>query len=436
MNSSFTKKILLFLFFTLLLPSTLMAQSERKLIVRNNRAGSMEELFPKEKWDQARTIIISGPLNGTDIAFLRSLLSSGNVSVTLDMLHARIVSGGNKYYQLLFPNYTSSGIIGENMFRDCRGLYSIILPRETRTIEERAFSGCTSLRVVEVSDQLRRIEQSAFYGCSSLTTINLEVARGLQVIDVKTFDGCRELRTVAIPSSVHTIGRQAFNGTLVEKVFLPRSLKTLGEEAFQNSHLKTLDLPAGTTIAGNKLGNLPYLESVSVESGNANYMVEDGVLFTIDGLTLLKYPSLKRGNYAVRAGVQKIANGAFMNCVVLTSVVLPPTVTSIGENAFYYCKAMTNVNVPDAVTHIGEKAFYDCKSLSELIIPEGILSLGTKFAYGCKRLNRLVMMSPTPPSTKKVTDSKAVLYVPAGSVGAYQAADGWKKIKNIQEINF
>lgn len=419
---------------SLILPLSALAQNSQTVLhVRNVKAGSMKELYPQEKWDAARKLVISGPLNGTDIAFLRTLVEK-TPTRKLDMLHARIVSGGSKYYQLLIPDYTSAGRIGENMFRSCQGISSIILPSETRVIEERAFYDCRNLSVVEVSDQLQRIEQSAFNGCSLLTTINLEVARSLTTIGVKAFDGCRELRSIAIPANVKTIDRQAFDGSYLEKAFLPAGLKTIGEKAFNNSRIKSLDLPAGTTIINNNLGNLPYLETITVASGNSSYMCENNALYTADGTTLLKYPSLRRGEFAVPAGVTRIASDAFMNCVVLTGVMIPPSVQTIGARAFYNCKAMLNVNIPDGVTSIGEEVFCDCKMLQELVVPESVNSLGSKFAYGCKKLARLVVMRPTPTATKKVTNSKATLLVPAGSAAAYRDADGWKKIKDIQEM--
>ena len=53
-----------------------------------------------------------------------------------------------------------------------------------------------------------------------------------------------------------------------------------------------------------------------------------------------------------------------MECISLTSVVIPDSVTSIGSLAFRDCYSLTSVVIPDSVTSIGSMAFRDCTSLT------------------------------------------------------------------------
>lgn len=59
-----------------------------------------------------------------------------------------------------------------------------------------------------------------------------------------------------------------------------------------------------------------------------------------------------------------IGNSAFNNCVNLTSVTIPDSVTNIGFRAFYKCDGLTSVTIPDSVTSIGEEAFCYCRLTS------------------------------------------------------------------------
>ena len=51
--------------------------------------------------------------------------------------------------------------------------------------------------------------------------------------------------------------------------------------------------------------------------------------------------------------VISIGNDAFMDCISLTSINIPNSVTKIGFSAFRGCSSLPSVNIPDAVKAIG-----------------------------------------------------------------------------------
>lgn len=89
-------------------------------------------------------------------------------------------------------------------------------------------------------------------------------------------------------------------------------------------------------------------------------------------------------------------------------------ITSIGPYAFYNCVYLTSITVPNTVTSIGEHAFDYCSALTSLI-----------------------MRPTTPPtlgeSALAYTNKLEKIYVPQGTLSAYQNADGWKDYKDKME---
>jgi len=66
--------------------------------------------------------------------------------------------------------------------------------------------------------------------------------------------------------------------------------------------------------------------------------------------------------------VTRIDPAAFLDCLHLTSVIIPNSVTSIGTAAFLNCPHLTSVIIPNSVTSIGDAAFLDCPHLTSVII--------------------------------------------------------------------
>ena len=60
----------------------------------------------------------------------------------------------------------------------------------------------------------------------------------------------------------------------------------------------------------------------------------------------------------------------FSNCIRLTNVKIPDSVTNIGDYAFYDCNALTDIEIPAGVINIGNKAFSDCDILNSINVNE------------------------------------------------------------------
>lgn len=78
---------------------------------------------------------------------------------------------------------------------------------------------------------------------------------------------------------------------------------------------------------------------------------------------------------------------------ILTSVILPETLTYLGDNVFEHCSALKSVYIPQSVYYIGCWAFYECESLEHIAIPESCTRLGDAAFYGCSSLSSITFGS-------------------------------------------
>ena len=82
-------------------------------------------------------------------------------------------------------------------------------------------------------------------------------------------------------------------------------------------------------------------------------------------------------------------NGAFANCIDMTTVTLPNTLKEIGYEAFGGCTGLTTIIIPDCVNSIEPCAFRGCSNLQSAILPNGILILETSIFANCKNLQTI-----------------------------------------------
>ena len=323
--------------------------------------------------------------------------------------------------------------IGESAFRGCGALAEVALAPDSRnykTVDGVLFSqdGKTLLfyprntanAAYEVPEGVTAIGSCAFEYCDALTELTLP--EGLLSIGEAAFGDCSALQSLTIPASVETIGEEAFRfcsaqlgvslaqgsrsyktvgGVLYSQdgrqlLFYPSSKKdavfavpegvvSLSRGLFSNcGYLTTVTVPESVgTIDGETFSSCGSLSRIEVASGNPGYQSIDGVLFTKDGKTLIRYPAGKASSYTVPEGVSVIGNSAFAYCVDLKSVSLPDSLTAIGSSAFASCEALRSLTIPSGVVRIGDAAFSRCLRLTSMTIPEGVSVIGRDLFSNC-----------------------------------------------------
>ena len=160
-------------------------------------------------------------------------------------------------------------------------------------------------------------------------------------------------------------------------------------------------------------------------------------------------------------GATSIGNYGFFGCSGLTSVSLPSSVTSIGDSAFFNCYSLTSIEISNSVTSIddlafrscigltsitfgensklasiGNSAFYDCRSLTSITIPNSMTSIDYQAFAACSSLTTMTVLATTPPTlsnTNAISTAIKKIYIPAGTLSAYQSATNWSNFASLFE---
>ena len=367
--------------------------------------------------------------------------------------------------------------IEKHAFEDCSSLTSIVIPDGVTELEEGAFDSCPNLVSIEVAaDNPCYSSQDGVLFNKDKTELlrypkdkpdeTYRIPDGVKHIGEYAFDDCSSLTSIIIPDGVEHIGEYAFdNCSGLTSIIIPDGVTVLGEGAFRAcSGLTSVVIPQSVTnIEQGVFWFDEQLTFIEVVADNPCYSSQDGVLFNKDKTELLCYPEGKPGEtYRIPDGVKHIGEYAFY-CANLTSIVIPKGVTSIGAFAFECCRGLTSIVIPAGVTSMGSWAFSECSNLASVVIPEGVTSIGSwafyncsnltsvtipanvksigKLAFGYSGLTELIVQAVVPPvveydylSTFSGVDEPIPVYVPAESIEAYRAAEGWNEFTNFLPI--
>ena len=350
---------------------------------------------PTHNYTSPGNYVISLTVNGT-CGFLGSSTYKDHCHL---LKYSTTKDTRNQYYQnaitkIEFGDGVTS--IGDHTFNECYSLTSITIPDSVTSIGKYAFSNCYSLTNIIIPNGVTSIKDSTFNDCYSLT--NIIIPNGITSIEMGAFYYCYSLISIIIPNDVTSIGNAAFKGCYsLTTITIPGGVTSIRDSAFSDCYsITSLTIPDSVT----SIGISAFISCYSITS--------------------LTIPD----------SVTSIRNSAFASCYSLTSLTIPDGVTSIETSAFASCYSLISLTIPDSVTSIGGYEFQSCYSLTTLTIPDSVTSIGNYAFSDCYGMVEYHLKPTTPPTLSDTSafngiPDDCIIYVPQGSLEAYQTATNW-----------
>ena len=357
-----------------------------------------------------------------------------------------VTAVGNKAFEnrsrltsITIPNSVTS--IGDYAFKSCYKLTSITIPNSVTSIGNWAFENCSGLTSVTIGNSATaNCFPYAFWDCKNLTEINVnpENANYSSINGVvydknaSTLIFCPNKKaSITIPNSVTSIGDCAFiNCSELSSITIPNSVTYIGDYAFKScSKFTSITIPNSVTSIGRSaFSDCSRLSSITIP--NSVTYIGDYAFYRCSGLTSITIPN----------SVTSIPRSVFEYCVGLTSITIPNSVTSIGNCAFSGCSRLSSITIPNSVTSIVGYAFNNCSSLTAVTIPNSVETIGISAFEGCPKLEAIYMKPEVPiECNPKFSDDNlknTILYIPKGTLVAYEKTTPWRDFWNIVEMDF
>lgn len=395
----------------------------------------------------------------TPLAVARHLYLNGTEVTSVDftgktIIKDKVLWGCLGLTSVVLPNTITS--IGSSSFRWCENLVitDLNLPN-LATLGSYAFTG-TKLQAISSLGNIASLSQGCFNNCTQLT--NAVIPSTSTVIPKECFKNCLALTSVDLPSSVTTIEQDAFNDCRNLATIDLTNITTLGNSAFNGCSLSRFNGP-NSTVGEIYLPNLTGKLNDNAFRNLSNYAPAQIIynitsLGTITEIGIWCFSTDKIETIHLPSTLKKIGPNAFMNCPYVHDIYWEGTMDQwvnidFGEAGSNPCSRSsvnfyvngttpTSYTFPSGTTAIKQYVFQGVKGISSITIPTSVTSIGNNAFDGCSDLTSVTINAVAPPTLGNSAfnnTNNCTIYVPAGSVSAYQSASGWSSLASrIQAI--
>lgn len=264
------------------------------------------------------------------------------------------------------------------------------------------------------------------------------------IISKNAFKDVKNIKKIVIGDNVETINNSAFiECNNAEILVLGKAVSTIDSNAFRYHKLEKLvvnsqapiTIKSAETFYPSQLGSNIFCE-IEINEGNPTYKVEDGVLYTIDGKTLVLFPIGKTGEFTVPDTVETIASYSFANTMI-TKVIISDNVTTI-NNGFERATNLEEVVFGKKVATVGGASFRYCNNLKKITVnSESTFNLNFFSCFqSCGSFTEITVndgneMYKVEDNVLYSKDGKTLVLFPAGRTGEFTVPDTVETIKGF-----
>ena len=355
--------------------------------------------------------------------------------------------------------------VGSYSFGYYGNLVTVTIGNDVETIGEYAFGDCYKFTTLNLGNSVKHIGNRAFMWAKVLTGFTLPST--LETIGDRAFLQNKLITSLTIPSNVTSIGQSAFMycaaltsitveattpPTLKETVFdgVPTSIPLhvpngsvaayTAADQWNAFNIQGYDpAPGGGSTPANVCGDGLTWElnggvlTISYDGEGTGEMYDFGYEYDENPVNVAPWKENKSAitTVIVGDGVKSIGNYAFNDLSEnFTAVTIANSVERIGVFAFTNSEEITEITLPSSLKTIDDQGFANC-GFTSITIPSGVTSIGYRAFSWCRNLTSLTCEATTPPTLAsgvfyKISNTSSIpLYVPSGSVTAYEAAAQW-----------
>lgn len=274
--------------------------------IKLEEAGTLREKCVDLDVQEITNLIVSGPVNSEDLAYIRSKAGRMANLQSVDLSGITLVADGGCYSTVL-ESYRDVG-------------FSEAATKWYLSTEEKE----------EVSSS-----SNGLGGGNSVTKIYTMDLGGL-FADMKT------LKRVVLPEGLPRVGKYLCSYSSVVSITVPQTVESVGEKAFRGC----------TKLVYH---NIPAVKEIG------EYAFEDAAVTTLDLSRVEKigFRAFYGSNITAAdlSNVDSIPDQAFMLCYALSDLKLSDKLYYVGGNAFGGCQSLGSVVLPESLGYIGVYAF-------------------------------------------------------------------------------
>lgn len=174
----------------------------------------------------------------------------------------------------------------------------------------------------------------------------------------------------------------------IESVVIPEGISELNGSLCDCQYMKTVVIPDSVEYISSSIENAPLC---SIElAANSKKKLEDGVLYSEDGKTLISYLfTNKNTTFTVPEGVEVIARNAIVNNSYLEELTLANTVKTLEYNSISNLSKLKTISLNDGLETI-DYSLVNLTALETLRIPDSAI-LSNNSLSGCINLNSFII---------------------------------------------